>query len=281
MMVSLGAQEKTFCFQHLLRHAYFKSLLFICVGICIHSIYGRQDFRRFGMLSPALFASVFATVANFSLIGFVYTAGFHSKDGIIEILYTKGASSCFLCFFLLAIGLTTCYSLKIQYIIIPRYNMTLSSCWTLGGYRWPIKTPLLILGSASVGYSAKPNVITVVLGSYDKVLPLLLIRLGSFVGATLPLTNQPLMRSIMNLTPMTQNFAAISVSIAVPQKVIDKGWVESWSYTLSVLSHTLIGHNSAVLSLGFAGFFLFLLFYDQYYKKDHRIISKLGCCVFK
>ena len=128
MMVSLGAQEKSFCFQHLLRHAYFKSLLFICVGICIHSIYGRQDFRRFGILSPALFASVFATVANFSLIGFVYTAGFHTKDGIIEILYTKGSSSCFLCFFLLAIGLTTCYTIKMQSMIVAKSNMSFNRC---------------------------------------------------------------------------------------------------------------------------------------------------------
>jgi len=128
MMVSLGAQEKSFCFQHLLSHAYFKSLLFICVGICIHSIYGRQDFRRFGLLSPALFASVFATVANFSLIGFVYTAGFHRKDAIIEILYTKCASSCYLCFFLIAIGLTTYYSLKMQFIIVAKCNMTYNRC---------------------------------------------------------------------------------------------------------------------------------------------------------
>ena len=127
-----------------------------------------------------------------------------------------------------------------------------------------------------MAYSANPNAITVVLGPYDKVLPLVSIGFGFVVGAISPFSNSPLLRRIMNLTPITQNFAAFSVSMAEPQKAMDKGWIERWSFSLSAISHTLIGYNSAVLCIGFAGFFVFLLFYGQYYKEDHRFFTGLG-----
>ena len=50
IIVSLGAYEKSYCFFHMISHAFFKALLFICVGTCIHSVYGTQDFRSFNSL---------------------------------------------------------------------------------------------------------------------------------------------------------------------------------------------------------------------------------------
>ena len=47
MIVALAANQKDFCFFHLLTHALFKALLFIAVGVAIHTIFGSQDFRSF------------------------------------------------------------------------------------------------------------------------------------------------------------------------------------------------------------------------------------------
>ena len=86
IIVSLGALEKSYCFFHLISHACFKALLFMCVGACIHSVYGTQDYRSFNKLRPTLYVSLFASVANISLIGFVFTSGFYRKDIILEVL---------------------------------------------------------------------------------------------------------------------------------------------------------------------------------------------------
>ena len=84
MIISLGAHEKSYCFFHLMSHAYFKALLFICVGVCIHTVYGTQDFRNFNKLRSSLHIAVFAAVANLSLMGFTFTSGFYRKDRILE-----------------------------------------------------------------------------------------------------------------------------------------------------------------------------------------------------
>jgi len=51
IFVGLSLSLKSLCFFHLMTHAMFKALLFICVGVGIHTVYGRQDFRSYSVLS--------------------------------------------------------------------------------------------------------------------------------------------------------------------------------------------------------------------------------------
>lgn len=133
MIVAIGAQEKSYCFFHLIRHACFKALLFICVGVCIHSIYGTQDFRNYNALGSSIFLGVFMSVSNLSLAGFVYTAGFYRKDRILELLQCNEYTSFVVAFFLFGIFLTTCYSVKLQYMIMYRNRQVGVSSIANGG----------------------------------------------------------------------------------------------------------------------------------------------------
>merc|ERR1712135_249852 len=54
IIVSLSLFQKNFCFFHLITHAIFKALLFMCVGVGIHTPYGSQDFRRFSGVRSSL-----------------------------------------------------------------------------------------------------------------------------------------------------------------------------------------------------------------------------------
>lgn len=55
MVISLGIGSRGLCFLHLNLHAMFKALLFISVGILIHSCYGSQESRSlFSFSSSAL-----------------------------------------------------------------------------------------------------------------------------------------------------------------------------------------------------------------------------------
>ena len=68
-------------FFHLVRHATFKALLFIGVGKVISQYSHNQDFRLIGMGGGW---NLGIRVANLSLAGFPFLAGYYSKDLIIE-----------------------------------------------------------------------------------------------------------------------------------------------------------------------------------------------------
>jgi len=54
MAVALALTLKTLRFFHLITHAMFKALLFMCVGVGIHTVFGTQDFRTYGGLYQTL-----------------------------------------------------------------------------------------------------------------------------------------------------------------------------------------------------------------------------------
>jgi NADH-ubiquinone oxidoreductase chain 5 len=101
-------------FFHLLTHALFKALLFICAGAIIHNIKDSQDIRNMGALIGAMPITVSClSVANLALCGTPFLAGFYSKDLILEItrLSTVNLVTYFLYYF--STGLTVCYSIRL------------------------------------------------------------------------------------------------------------------------------------------------------------------------
>lgn len=84
---------------HLINHAFFKALLFLCAGSVIHAV-GTQDMRELGGVGKVMpITAVTMTIAALSLAGFgipgtlIGTSGFFSKDPIIEAAYIFGEHS--------------------------------------------------------------------------------------------------------------------------------------------------------------------------------------------
>lgn len=103
-------------FFHLLTHALFKALLFICAGAIIHNIKNSQDIRDMGGLTVFIPLTISClNVANLALCGFPFLAGFYSKDIILEIVLISQLNifSVFLFFF--STGLTVSYSFRLFY----------------------------------------------------------------------------------------------------------------------------------------------------------------------
>lgn len=99
---------------HLLTHAIFKSLLFICAGIIIHLINNNQDIRRYGALNEFIpFTIIRFYLANLSLCGFPFLAGFYSKDLIIEIIYIDFVNFLIIIMIIVSLMLTVSYSLRL------------------------------------------------------------------------------------------------------------------------------------------------------------------------
>ena len=185
--VALALTLKALSFFHLITHAMFKALLFICVGVGIHTVYGSQDSRSYSGLTRTLpWPSALLCTANLALLGFPFLAGFYSKDSILEGIYNAGNGTLPLAIFLLGVGLTTAYSTKIVSWALSSPGGATPARMNAGGTAAPVKLPLLRLGTGAVlggallarGLGAGVPV----LAPGDKLLPLALVARGAGVG---------------------------------------------------------------------------------------------------
>ena len=87
MIITIGVGLKDLSFFHLLTHAIFKSLLFLCAGVYIHSYGEVQDIRHVRNLFVSLpLTTLFFVIRTIALCGFPFFSGFFSKDIILEML---------------------------------------------------------------------------------------------------------------------------------------------------------------------------------------------------
>lgn len=118
IMIILRLGLKFLALYHLLTHAIFKSLLFICAGIIIHLINNNQDIRLCGKLNEFIpFTMIRFYISRLALLGFPFLAGFYSKDLIIEIIYLININLFILIIILLSLSFTVSYSIRLFYYI--------------------------------------------------------------------------------------------------------------------------------------------------------------------
>jgi len=118
IIIALGLNLKILSFYHLLTHAIFKSLLFICAGIIIHLINNSQDIRIYGSLNEFIpFTIIRFYIANLSLCGAPFLSGFYSKDFIMEVIYEKGVNYLVFYLALISLGITVLYSFRLFFYL--------------------------------------------------------------------------------------------------------------------------------------------------------------------
>ena len=104
---------------HLFTHAFFKALLFLGAGSVIHAMHHEQDMRFYGGLRkhiPITFWMM--TIGTLALTGFFFTAGYYSKDAILEAAFASGTSHGMFAFFVGAFvaALTSFYSWRLVFL---------------------------------------------------------------------------------------------------------------------------------------------------------------------
>lgn len=155
MIFTLRIGLPEIAFFHLITHALFKALLFICAGNIIDIHHHSQDLRLIGNTInqlPTITAAI--TVANLALCGAPFIAGFYSKDLIIEstsILLTE-KNFIVMLIFVVATILTTAYSTRFSIYVLLNHTTSptrqYSSEHTTQCYRVIILTVLAITGGA-------------------------------------------------------------------------------------------------------------------------------------
>nr|QNE85551.1 NADH dehydrogenase subunit 5 [Suillia flava] len=188
MMSILSMGFYKLAFFHLLTHALFKALLFMCAGAIIHNMNNSQDIRLMGGLSIHMpLTSVCLNVANLALCGMPFLAGFYSKDMILEMvsLSMVNGFSFFMYFF--STGLTVCYSFRLVYYTMTG-DLNCSSLNMLNDEGWVMLKGMMgllimsIVGGAMLNWLIFSSPMMVCLPIYLKLLTLIVCLLGGLLG---------------------------------------------------------------------------------------------------
>jgi len=92
MFVAMGLGAYSVGMFHLFTHAFFKALLFLGAGSVIHAMHHEQDMRNMGGLGKVIpLTALMMVIGTIALTGFPFTAGYYSKDAIIEAAYASTA----------------------------------------------------------------------------------------------------------------------------------------------------------------------------------------------
>jgi NADH-quinone oxidoreductase subunit L len=121
MFVAMGAGAYSVGIFHLFTHAFFKALLFLGSGSVILAMHHEQDMRNMGGLwrkIPFTYATM--VIGTLALTGFPLTAGYFSKDAIIESAFAADSTNPFAFYGFLctvvAAGLTSFYSWRLIFM---------------------------------------------------------------------------------------------------------------------------------------------------------------------
>nr|YP_010627169.1 NADH dehydrogenase subunit 5 [Pandesma quenavadi]WBK26860.1 NADH dehydrogenase subunit 5 [Pandesma quenavadi] len=122
-ILSMGLPELAFF--HLLTHAMFKALLFMCAGVIIHMMNDMQDIRFMGGISFYIpLTSLCMNISNMALCGIPFLAGFYSKDLILELVSFSNLNLLVFFLYYISTGLTMFYTVRlIMYLMINDFNL--------------------------------------------------------------------------------------------------------------------------------------------------------------
>ena len=119
MFVAMGTGAYSVGMFHLFTHAFFKALLFLGSGSVIIAMHHEQDIRHMGGLKDKIpFTYWTMVMGTLALTGFPLTAGYFSKDAIIEAAYVSKNAMALYAYVLtvVAAALTAFYSWRLIFL---------------------------------------------------------------------------------------------------------------------------------------------------------------------
>nr|QPN54174.1 NADH dehydrogenase subunit 5 [Serica sp. NS-2020] len=290
MMATLSLGEFKLAFFHLLTHALFKALLFMCAGAMIHNLGNCQDIRYMGslLINMPLSCSFFI-ISNLSLCGLPFMSGFYSKDLILEILSMNYLNLYIYIIFFLSTGLTVCYTFRlIYYVIIGDFNYLCLNGVNDCGYKMLAGMMglifLVIVGGSMLMWLIFPTPYFISLPLIMKLMALLVSGVGAWLGYEISkfslsysLKSLNLLKSSFFLSSMWYmpyvstfgvNYYPLSFSSGL-YKMLDQGWLEYYGSQnifskikkYSIFFHILYFNNLKIFLLLSVMWILFMIFY--------------------
>lgn len=270
IITRIGLGFPQIAFIHMVIHALFKALLFICAGNLIRLHRHAQDLRWIGnTLNAAPVTATCILIANTALCGFPFIAGFYSKDLIIETAIFSEQNRFIVILILLSVGFTSFYSIRFSIVTIwgPRLHKPHSSITE----NIIVVKPIIIIAALSIITGSimlwsLPNYSLIIrLPLSIKLRTIILILRGAVLGwaTSLLSTNKRKLIDInishyasciiWFLVPLSSQFV-LSKPIIIGHyylKIVDQAWLEriggQGSYNFIIKSSSRIIKNRPVL----------------------------------
>ncbi|MDP6437753.1 MAG: NADH-quinone oxidoreductase subunit L [Gammaproteobacteria bacterium] len=154
MTVALGASAYAAGIFHLMTHAFFKALLFLAAGSVIIALHHEQDMRKMGGLKKYMPITYWTSLAgSLALIGFPGTAGFFSKDALIEAVGHSGIAGSGYAYFCVLAGvlITALYSFRMFFLVFHgKERIDEDARHHLHESPWVVTLPLVLLAIPSL-----------------------------------------------------------------------------------------------------------------------------------
>ena len=288
--ISLGLYN--IAFFHLIIHALFKALLFLCAGILIHGVGGSQDIRIYGGLSLSYpLTGVCINLANLSLCGIPFISGFYSKDLIVELACQSSWNMFIIFIIFISLGLTVIYSVRLVYNRMTNFPGLYSSHFTCDldtHLTHPVAflTFISLFSGASLSWILIDTPLLIFIPSILKLGALILITLSIFLtlgfcsftlnfktSLIIPLYFLGVIWFLPNLRGQLSSKSILRLGES-SLKLIDQGWIEfvilkapSFLTNLITLTFLKIQNNrlKVHLSVFLIWFTLILIIYICFY----------------
>lgn len=152
MFLRLGIGRFLMSYFHLLTHAFFKALLFLCTGAIIHRRKDYQDLRLTGGRAISLpTVNRFILISSFSLIGLPFISAFFSKEIILEIIILKNFNFMIYVIIILGVILTAMYRSRFIFLVFSNWNFNDLLTLKLEEDFFILKSICILLIPASLG----------------------------------------------------------------------------------------------------------------------------------
>nr|YP_001974537.1 NADH dehydrogenase subunit 5 [Metaperipatus inae]ABQ95568.1 NADH dehydrogenase subunit 5 [Metaperipatus inae] len=247
MMAIISLNYVNLAFFHLIVHAMFKAMLFICAGIMIYKFMHFQDIRMMGYLTMHMpIISICLNTSNLALCGIPFMAGFYSKDLILEqFLFCKMNFMCMIMLFV-ATGMTVMYSLRMSYFSFWGTNSIKSINLVPLNFKMNKGALILTFGSIMSGsilsWLTMNPTLNVFMPLKLKMMIIMLIMIGILLGNLLYKLNFlknkmyiyykfKFYNSQMWFFPenSSQSFLMNTMMLSKKSFILDNNWVESMS----------------------------------------------------
>nr|YP_009731374.1 NADH dehydrogenase subunit 5 [Vespa simillima simillima]QHQ97687.1 NADH dehydrogenase subunit 5 [Vespa simillima simillima]QXU75782.1 NADH dehydrogenase subunit 5 [Vespa simillima xanthoptera] len=239
MMSILSLGEVELGFMHLVIHALFKSLLFMCSGILIHQMNNNQDIRFMGsLISYYPFVSLVFFISLLSLCGFPFFSGYYSKDLIMELFLMTKMNMFSMFMLMISTLFTVSYSIRLIILVYLNY-MSKMNYFILVSENLLMSLSLIILYlySLIIGYFLinLMDFTLIILSLFEKLMVFQICLLGGVMGWYMSFINLINLNNLMkiffssmwglNIMYMKISYYPLKFSMCM-YKVFDKGILE-------------------------------------------------------
>nr|YP_010535787.1 NADH dehydrogenase subunit 5 [Rhipicephalus simus]QLD97331.1 NADH dehydrogenase subunit 5 [Rhipicephalus simus]UYB78842.1 NADH dehydrogenase subunit 5 [Rhipicephalus simus] len=240
MMLTLSLGLTNLAFFHLIVHAIFKSMLFLCAGFVIHNLMGNQDIRLlsdFFKFSPVIMSCMM--IGMFSLMGFPFIGGFYSKDVIMEFFILKSNNFIEMILFSMGIIFTFLYNFRLAFMILLKgtmNNITMKNNLDIF-MKYPIfnLTSFLLITGNLMSWILLPEYTMIFLSLSQKLMMMTLIPLCGMIFMILLKMNKILsslklnfFMTMWNLSELTSFILLTNNKFLLKMSINDWTWMEMY-----------------------------------------------------